>query len=196
MFNKFLKTFTAVDVTFLPKNSVIEMLPSGILTITLSFQQKAPHWDPEYKQAAVQHQLHLCFHSETILNISWLSPPSNRWNETSRAISFMSLATVLSGNSTISTFLAASSHSISWLMALAAGRIRSAPTVCGFCVRAIWYSHKGHLHSLVFLLKCSWLVFLCSTEKLFFIIYIWKAWWPWCSFFFSFWQRQNPLCLN
>lgn len=26
-----------------------------------------------HKQAAVQHQLHLCFHSETILNISWLS---------------------------------------------------------------------------------------------------------------------------
>lgn len=48
---------------------------------TLSFPQNAPRRGSEYKQAAVQHRLHLCFHSETILNISWLSPRPKSGNE-------------------------------------------------------------------------------------------------------------------
>ncbi len=131
------------------------------------------------------------FRNNIKYQLALTSSSSKSRNETSWAVSFMSLATVLPENSTISTFQAASSHSIPWIMALAAGRIRSSLTACGFCVRAIWYSYKGHLHSLgkgCFLLKRSWLLIwpllcLCSSDAIFFI-YIWEAWCCPCEFVF------------
>lgn len=157
-----------------------------MMTKTLSVSQNTPQWDTKYKQAAVEHLLHLLSFRNNIKYLLDLTLFQKlKWNFPDH----ISPAAVLSeSSSTVSTSLAASSHNIPQKMALAAGKIRSPLTLCGFWAQAIWY--KGHLHLLrkdCFLLKCSvpllWPICLFIFEKLSVL-----------GFFMQ--SGQNPLCLH